>query len=76
MNLSYSLVVIAVFIGIGLLARNYEIKRDTSNELIAGVCAGIAKTFKINPLWVRLGFVFSGIGLFFYIILAIIMEEE
>lgn len=33
--------------------------RDMANRKIAGVAAGIAQYFAINPLWVRLGFVFA-----------------
>lgn len=33
--------------------------RDMANRKIAGVAAGIAQYFLINPLWVRLGFVFA-----------------
>ena len=33
--------------------------RDMANRKIAGVCAGIAQYFALNPLWVRLGFVFA-----------------
>ncbi|WP_460500941.1 PspC domain-containing protein, partial [Hymenobacter agri] len=33
--------------------------RDMANRKIAGVAAGIAQYFVINPLWVRLGFVFA-----------------
>ena len=28
--------------------------RDTSNKILAGVCAGIGNRFDIDPLWVRL----------------------
>ena len=31
--------------------------RDLAHRKIAGVCAGIAQYFMVNPLWVRLGFV-------------------
>ncbi|WP_201982085.1 PspC domain-containing protein [Hymenobacter rubidus] len=34
--------------------------RDMANRKIAGVAAGIAQYFAINPLWVRLGFVLFG----------------
>ena len=33
--------------------------RDMANRKIAGVAAGIAQYFAINPLWVRLGLVFA-----------------
>lgn len=55
-------------------------KRDKFNQMIAGVCSGIAKEIDINPLWIRLLFLILtpslGIGLLFYIWLAIIMSED
>ena len=33
------------------------IRRDPERRLIAGVCAGIARYFGIDPLWVRVAFV-------------------
>ena len=37
--------------------------RDMANRKIAGVAAGIAQYFMVNPLWIRLGFVFLTISL-------------
>jgi len=58
-------------------------KKDKSNKVIAGVCGGLGKHFKIDPLWVRLGFVVSTIlfgWLVFpvatYVILWFIMPDE
>jgi len=33
--------------------------RDMANRKVAGVAAGIAQYFAVNPLWIRLGFVFA-----------------
>lgn len=47
---------------------------DKANGKMAGVCAGIARYFNINPLFVRLGFVAGvlfGFGTFGLIYLAI-----
>lgn len=55
-------------------------KRDTKNKIIAGVCAGMAKHFEIDPVLVRLAFLGSfllwGIGPIFYLILWIITQPE
>ena len=54
--------------------------RSKSDRMIAGVCGGLAKRFKIPSIWVRLSFVFitllGGAGLLLYLILWIIMPEE
>jgi phage shock protein C len=55
--------------------------RSTDDRMIAGVCAGIADYFGIDPTLVRLLFVFGAIGsvsgLFWaYLIMAIIVPEE
>lgn len=53
--------------------------RDTENSVLGGVCAGAGHYFGIEPLWIRLGFLFLffvlGTGLLFYIILWIIIPE-
>jgi phage shock protein PspC (stress-responsive transcriptional regulator) len=51
-----------------------------SDRIIGGVCSGLATGFRINPLWVRIAFVLlaflQGIGLFFYIVLWLVMPER
>jgi phage shock protein C len=54
--------------------------RSTDDRMIAGVCAGIADYFGIDPTLVRLLFVFGALGtvsgLFWaYLIMAIIVPE-
>jgi len=53
--------------------------RDTSNAYLGGVASGIAAYFDIDPLWIRLAFLvslfFGGAGIFFYIVLWIIIPE-
>ncbi len=53
--------------------------RDTENSVLGGVCAGAGHYFGIEPLWVRLIFLFLffvlGTGVFFYIILWVIIPE-
>lgn len=54
--------------------------RDKSNEMIAGVCSGIANYLDIDPTVVRLLFVLffflAGGGLWIYLVLWIIMPEH
>ena len=55
--------------------------RSADDRMIAGVCAGIADYFGIDPTLVRLIFVFGALGtvsgLFWaYVIMAIIVPEE
>ena len=52
----------------------------SKNSSIAGVCAGIAETFDIDPLIIRLAFLFSmvagGTGLLLYLVLWVILPVE
>lgn len=53
--------------------------RDTDNGVLGGVCAGASHYFDVDPLWIRLGFLFLffafGTGIIFYIILWIIIPS-
>jgi phage shock protein PspC (stress-responsive transcriptional regulator) len=53
--------------------------RSSDDEIIGGVCSGIAAYFGIDPVWLRLAFVLSviffGTGIFLYIILWIVIPE-
>ena len=55
-------------------------KRDIKNKMFGGVCAGIAKSMNVDPMFVRLAFVLSffmwGIGPFIYLILWLLMKPE
>lgn len=53
-------------------------KRDLSNKIIFGVCSGIAKELKIDPVVVRAIFAILtlmgfGLPIIIYLVLAIIM---
>ncbi len=54
--------------------------KDKSNQLIDGVASGIARTFGIDPMWVRLGFCLSsflwGLGAVVYLVLMILMPDK
>lgn len=58
---------------------NKRLVRSTDDVMIAGVCAGLANYFNIDPTIVRLIFALfffsGGGGLFLYIILWIVMPE-
>ncbi|HZK72014.1 MAG TPA: PspC domain-containing protein [Clostridia bacterium] len=57
---------------------NQEYRRlckSKSNRAIAGVCGGIAEYFGWNATFVRLFFIFSGVGVFAYIILSIVLPD-
>jgi phage shock protein C len=57
-----------------------RLARSTTDRTIAGVCAGIAHYFGIDPVLVRVLFVISalagGPGLILYIVLWIVMPED
>ncbi|MEP6948606.1 MAG: PspC domain-containing protein [Ginsengibacter sp.] len=53
---------------------NFDVKgkklyRDENHKILGGVCSGIAAYLGIEPLIIRLVFIFSGIGFLAYIIL-------
>lgn len=57
-----------------------KLYRDTKNEMLAGVCAGLAKYLDIDPtiirlIWVVITFA-GGSGLIAYIICAIVIPTE
>ncbi len=58
-----------------------KLTRSTSNKVVAGVCAGLAEYFDLDPTLVRVGYVALSLlsaafpGLLVYIILAIILPD-
>lgn len=54
--------------------------RDTSNKVIAGVCAGLGKYFRLDPVFFRLFFLiilfYGGGGILLYILLWILLPIE
>lgn len=48
--------------------------RKSKNSMIDGVCAGIAENLNIDPIWVRLVFLFANLAPL-YIALMFLMEE-
>lgn len=57
-----------------------KLHRSVYNSRIGGVCGGIAETYDIDPIIIRLIalllFFFTGIGLIAYIILWCILPKE
>src|SRR5919198_6026388 len=56
------------------------IRRDPERRLVAGVCAGIGRYFRIDPLWVRVAFVAAmaagGFGVVVYLLAWALMPAE
>lgn len=57
-----------------------KLYRDPSNQMISGVCSGVAKYLNVDPTIVRLlwaiAVFFAGTGVLLYIICALIIPEE
>ena len=57
-----------------------KLLRTKKDKVIAGVCAGFAKYFNLDPILVRAAFILLGLingaGIILYIILMIIIPEE
>lgn len=56
-------------------------KRDMTNNVLLGVCSGLAKEFKVDAVLIRLAFVVAtlaglGMPILIYLILAILMPKE
>lgn len=54
--------------------------RTNDDRMIGGVCGGLARHFKIDPVLVRLGFalltIYGGIGPVLYLLLLILMPLD
>ncbi len=53
-----------------------KLYRSKNDRIFLGVCGWLAEYFEIDPLIIRIAFVFAGISFFAYIILAIVIPEE
>jgi phage shock protein PspC (stress-responsive transcriptional regulator) len=54
--------------------------RRSSDRVLAGVCAGLAKEWDLNPTLVRVLYVvftltFLGLGIVVYLVLYVVMED-
>ena len=56
-----------------------QLMRSTTDKVIGGVCGGIAESFGLDPVLVRLGFValtiFTGFGLGIYLVLMLVLPK-
>ncbi|MFL9843721.1 PspC domain-containing protein [Flavobacterium rhizosphaerae] len=60
--------------------RTRKFYRDEDNSIIAGVCAGLAHYFRIDPLWIRILFIVSpfisfGTSIIIYILLWVLIPK-
>ncbi len=57
-----------------------KLRRSTSNKMVAGVCAGIAQYFNLDPTIIRILYVlmvfFAGFGILLYLILWIVIPND
>lgn len=53
-----------------------ELRRSNSDNVLGGVCGGIAEFFGVDSTLIRLLFFFSGIGLLAYILMVIFIPAE
>jgi phage shock protein C len=56
-----------------------RLHRSRKNKVILGVCGGLAEYFNIDPTLIRIICIlisFSGVGIFLYIVAALIMPED
>jgi phage shock protein C len=57
-----------------------RLRRSRSEKVVAGVCGGLGKYLRIDPIWLRIGFVAlalgGGSGVVLYIITWIAVPEE
>jgi phage shock protein C len=64
------------------VANTNKLTRSSSNKVLAGVCAGLADYFGLDPTLVRAGYVLISVlsaafpGLLVYIILMLVLPER
>lgn len=54
---------------------NKKLYRSKHNKIIFGICGGMGDFLNVNPLIIRLLFVFSGIGIGIYFVLYCFIPE-
>lgn len=56
-----------------------RLQKSTTNRMILGVCGGLSEYFRVDPVIVRLVFIVlafaNGVGVFIYLLLALIMPR-
>ena len=62
------------------MSNGKKLERSVSDKMVAGVCAGLAKYFDLDPVLMRVIFVLlalaGGPGILIYIIMWVVMPEE
>lgn len=57
-----------------------QLRRSSTDRMVAGVCGGLGGYFGVDPVWFRLGFVVAtllgGSGIIIYLIAWIVIPEE
>lgn len=61
-------------------SKSFPIARDTNNNILGGVCAGIGNAYDFNPVWLRLAFVAAvlifGSGVLVYLALWLVLPAK
>lgn len=50
--------------------------RSRKNKVLFGVCGGVGDYFDVDPVIIRLVFIFTGIGFLAYLVMALIIPVE
>ena len=62
------------------MQQNQKLNRSKGSKILGGVCAGLGKYFGIDPIWIRLLYIFITITILFgipiYFILWALLPEE
>ncbi|MFD1851333.1 PspC domain-containing protein [Oceanobacillus bengalensis] len=53
-----------------------KLMKSSTDKALCGVCAGIAQFFSIDPLIVRLIFIFTPVSILVYLLLAAFLPEN
>lgn len=53
-----------------------KLYRSKQNRIILGLCGGIAKYLNLNPGLVRILWLLSGIGIFAYFLICLVVPEN
>ncbi len=60
-------------------SRARKLYRDGESKMLGGVCSGLGAYFDLDPLWIRIAFLFAfftfGTGLLLYLILWVLLPE-
>jgi phage shock protein PspC (stress-responsive transcriptional regulator) len=58
-----------------------RLRASSKDQILSGVCAGIANYFGVDPIWIRLGLIMAtivttGVPVLVYLVLAVIMPSD